>query len=301
MQVVCSPVTVGQRPFVIRPQRLVNTSTAHPSANACCGFVSLPATMKAMLNRIVGNHFSRNLAGLSAPRPLPALVSCQWSRTFADVSTTVGPDLAAVRPPTFTRPRIITEADGRQMIAFDMRPHPKLKPKLVASRVKKLRTYVGQEKDIRHSPWRLNLVCQLAAGLPLSEALTQLEFCKKGKAPLVQRVLKRTSNLADIRHGLQISQLEVAECFATKGTPLKRMKIMGRGRTGRKERKHSHMRVVLREIDFPLKIYQARTLAQKRRWYLMQMKAEQDSARAAAEREEIERLEREAEAFAAAS
>ena len=39
-----------------------------------------------------------------------------------------------------------------------------------------------------------------------------------------------TANFADIRHGLQPSQLEVAECFVTKGTPLKRIKPMARGR-----------------------------------------------------------------------
>lgn len=181
------------------------------------------------------------------------------------------------------------------MIAFDMRPHPKLKPRLVNSRLSKMRTYTGQEKNIRHSPWRLNLVCQLAAKLPLEEALRQLSFCKKSKAPLVHKVLARTSNLADIRDGLQKSQLEVAECFATKGTPLKRVKIMGRGRSGRKERKHSHMRVVLREIDFPLRIYQAQTLGMKTKWYLMQQQAEKDAARARAEREEVQRLQRETE------
>lgn len=179
------------------------------------------------------------------------------------------------------------------MIAFDMRPHPKLKPSLVAKRLGKMRTYVGQEKNIRHSPWRLNLVCQLAAKLTLSEALTQLDFCRKSKAPLVRKVLKRTSNLADIRDGLQITQLEVAECFATKGVPLKRIKTMGRGRSGRMERKHSHIRVVLREIDFPLRIYQAGTLSQKKKWFLLQQQAEKDAARALAEREEIKRLERE--------
>jgi large subunit ribosomal protein L22 len=131
-------------------------------------------------------------------------------------------DRAAIRPPTFTRPQIITSEDGqKQMLVFDMRPHPKLKPKIVAARLRQMRTYVGQEKNIRHSPWRLNLVCQFVAGLPVSQALTQLQFSKKSKAPLVAKVVQRTANLADIRHGVQLSQLEVAECFATKGTPLK--------------------------------------------------------------------------------
>jgi large subunit ribosomal protein L22 len=195
--------------------------------------------------------------------------------------------------PTFIQPKIIHTEDGRKFAAFDTARHPKLKPHIVKRRLNRMRTYEGAQKNIRHSPWRLNLVCQLTAGLPLSEALTQLEFCKKRMAPLVQKVLNRTSNLADIRHGLQQSQLEVAECFATKGTPLKRVKIMGRGRTGRKEHRHAHFRVVLREIDFRLRIYQAPTLNQKKKWFLLQQRADREGARAQAEREEIARLERE--------
>lgn len=195
---------------------------------------------------------------------------------------------------SYTAPQVVRSEDGRQFAAFDMRKHPKLKPSIVRRRLNKMRTYEGAEKNIRHSPWRLNLVCQLAAGLPLQEALTQLEFCKKGKAPLVQEVLKRTSNLASIRHGLQISQLEVAECFATKGVPLKRIRIMGRGRSGKMERKHSHMRVILREIDFKLRIYQAPTVGQKKKWFLLQQEADRDGRRAQAEREELRRLEKQA-------
>lgn len=128
-------------------------------------------------------------------------------------------------------PPIVTSPDGRQFAVIDMpQSTPKLKPYIVKRRLNRLRTYEGKERDIRHSPWRLNLVCQFAAGLPLEEALRQLEFSKKSKAPLVQKVLKRTANLADIRDGLQPSQLQVAECFATHGKHLKRMKIMGRGR-----------------------------------------------------------------------
>jgi Ribosomal protein L22p/L17e len=115
-------------------------------------------------------------------------------------------------------------------VILDNRWLPKLKPGVVARRVNACRTYVGRETAIRQSPWKLNRICQLAAGLTLEEALTQLKFCDLKNADLVGKVLKRTSNLADIRDGLQISQLEVAECFATKAMMLRRMKLMGRGR-----------------------------------------------------------------------
>jgi hypothetical protein len=113
---------------------------------------------------------------------------------------------------------------------LDTRQLPKLKPSIVARRLANCKIYIGQEKAIRQSPWKLNRICQLAAGLSLDEALTQLKFCPLKNADLVAKVLKRTSNLADIRHGLQMSQLEVAECFTTKSMMLRRIKPMGRGR-----------------------------------------------------------------------
>jgi ribosomal protein L22 len=204
------------------------------------------------------------------------------------------------RPPTYTRPQVLRTADGRQVAIFRPAPpeHRKLKPHLVARRLRAMKTYIGRERNIRHSPWRLNLLCQFAAGLPLPEALQQLQFSKKSRAELVYKVLKRTSNLADQRDGLQISQLEVAECFATRATPLKRINIMGRGRHGKLEHRHAHMRVVLREIDFRLRIFQAPSMNQKRRWFELQQQAERDSALARAERDQVQRLERQAVAKA---
>ncbi len=108
--------------------------------------------------------------------------------------------------------------------------HQKVKPFIIKRRIKQLRTYIGAEKGVRHSPWRMNLVCQFAAGLTVPEALKQLMFCQKRMAPLVAKVIRDTANEADRRDGLQPSQLEVAECFSTHGSHLKRIKIMGRGR-----------------------------------------------------------------------
>ena len=54
--------------------------------------------------------------------------------------------------------------------------------------------------------------------------------------------------------------------------------------------KFSHIRVVLREIDFPLKIYQQKSLNQKKKWLMHQQRAEQDARAAKAKRDEMERL-----------
>lgn len=54
----------------------------------------------------------------------------------------------------------------------------------------------------------------------------------------------------------------------------------------------SHMRVVLREVDFKLKIYQAPTLNKKNKWVQLQFKAEEDYKRVQQEREEIALLQK---------
>jgi len=190
---------------------------------------------------------------------------------------------------------LLTAEQAEKFAAFaHITRYQKVKPFIVKRRLGRLHKYIGNEKGIRHSPWRMNLVCQFAAGQTVDDALKQLMFCQKSKAPLVAKVIRRTSNLADIRHGLQPSQLEVAECFATHGTHLKRLKIMGRGRSGVKHRRHSHIRLVLREIDFPLKLTQAKSLNQKKRWLERLEIARGDYEKAKSEREELAKLEAQA-------
>ena len=168
-------------------------------------------------------------------------------------------------------------------------------PSVVRKRVAKLRTYVGTEKDIRHSPWRLNLICQFAAGQTVPEALTQLQYVRKSRAPLVRKVINSTVKQAVEKDGVHPAQLEVAECFATHGKHIKRMKTMGRGRTGIMHHRFSHVRVVLREIDFPLKIALCNSVAGKRKWLEKMKIAEREGEATRLEREEVERLEKKIE------
>lgn len=177
---------------------------------------------------------------------------------------------------------------------MDTKDKRRIPPHVVARRVNRLRTVVGKERNIRHSPWRMNLVCQFIAGLTVPEALVQLDFCEKKRgAPILKKVLQRTVNLADIRYGMAPSQLQVNECFATPGTPLKRIKIMGRGRSGIKHRKHSHIHLSLRETDFALEMARAPTLRKKQKWHQRYLIAAQDAKIKQKEQEQIEKLQEE--------
>jgi hypothetical protein len=60
--------------------------------------------------------------------------------------------------------------------------------------------------------------------------------------------------------------------------------------TGKMQHKFSNMRVVLREIDFPLKVYQAPTMAEKRLWLARYKRAKRQFGEALQQREELELL-----------
>ena len=167
----------------------------------------------------------------------------------------------------------------------------RIPPHVMTRRRNLLTRVVGNERNIRHSPWRMNLVCQFIAGMTVPEALIQLDYCEKKRgAPILKKVLQRTVNLADIQHSLAPSQLTVEECFATQGTPLKRLKIMGRGRSGVKHRKHSHIRLVLAETDFALKMAQAPNARQEEKWYQRLLVAAEDAKQKREEQEKLNAL-----------
>ncbi|KAL7503977.1 hypothetical protein ACHAXN_001694 [Cyclotella atomus] len=217
--------------------------------------------------------------------------------THRVISGAVSGDFGA----TASLPPLITQKQAENFAAFTYaNRHQKVKPFIFKRRRNQLKTYIGNEKDIRHSPWRMNLVCQFAAGQTVPEALKQLMFCQKKHAPTVAKVIRRTANLADIRHGLQPSVLEVAECFATHGKHLKRLKIMGRGRSGKKLRRFSHIRLVLREIDFPAKLVESQTINQKRKWLNRLAIARDDYEKSQVEKKELAELEAKAAELEAA-
>jgi large subunit ribosomal protein L22 len=253
---------------------------AERSARLCHGIHAFSRSFSWHTHRISWLGPTRSL-------PAPSLIS-----SFSSLASLSG---AAV-----WNPPIVTSPDGTKQYAALMMPDgsgipkKKLKPSIVARRLSKMHTFIGQQKEIRYSAWKLNLVCSFITKLTVPEALLQLQYNNKKVAPILGTVITRTANVADMKYGLQPSQLEIAECFATKGTPLKRIKIMGRGRTGRKTKPVSHIRLVLRQVDFKLRIYQASlvSLRKQKHWFELSLRAQQDHEAAQVKRSELQQLEK---------
>lgn len=61
---------------------------------------------------------------------------------------------------------------------------------------KELREVSTTLREIRVSPWTLNLVTKLARDLPVVDAMAQMEFCKKKHTATVQRIIKVSCRLS---------------------------------------------------------------------------------------------------------
>ncbi|KAG1710825.1 hypothetical protein DVH05_013550 [Phytophthora capsici] len=111
------------------------------------------------------------------------------------------------------------------------------------------RTVKTVKRAIRASPRKLTYLAQQIRGLSANEAILQMKFSPKRKAEIFQKTVQNAINLADIKYQIEPENLKVAECFVNKGTYLKRLRIMGRGRSGVMHHPHTHLTVVLREFD----------------------------------------------------
>ncbi|OWZ22709.1 Ribosomal protein L22 [Phytophthora megakarya] len=111
------------------------------------------------------------------------------------------------------------------------------------------RTVKTVKRAIRASPRKLTYLAQQIRGLSANEAILQMKFSPKRKAEIFKKTVQNAINLADIKYQIEPENLMVAECFVNKGTYLKRLRIMGRGRSGVMHHPHTHLTVVLREYE----------------------------------------------------
>jgi large subunit ribosomal protein L22 len=108
----------------------------------------------------------------------------------------------------------------------------------------------ASKENIAQSPWKMNFLVKLVRGAWLPDALAQLKFSPKHRATDISKIVKRASAIAKIYHEAIPEELLVKEIFVTKGLAQKRMRIMGRGRTGIGYMRKSHVTVKVEKINF---------------------------------------------------
>ncbi|HHI81902.1 MAG TPA: 50S ribosomal protein L22 [Rhizobiales bacterium] len=102
---------------------------------------------------------------------------------------------------------------------------------------------------LRISPGKLNLVARSIRGQKVEKALADLEFSRKRIAKDVKKTLESAIANAENNHGLEISDLIVAEAWVGKNMVMKRWKPRARGRVGRIQKFFSQLTIVVREVE----------------------------------------------------
>lgn len=102
-------------------------------------------------------------------------------------------------------------------------------------------------KGIRISPIKARLVIDLIRGKSADEAVIILNNRNKKSSSLVLDVLNSAIANAVNNHGLDRSKLYVKEARVDGGSVLKRIMFDSRGHVGRKDRRTSHIVVVVAE------------------------------------------------------
>lgn len=124
--------------------------------------------------------------------------------------------------------------------------------------LQKLRKEVLVKREkIPTSVKKLVLLTRLIRRMTVEEALAQLRFSKKRWARELTDIIEDGCKQAEISHDLMPESLYIASCFATRAFQIKLIRIHGRGGRGTQYRKHSHLVLILRDLDGkPVENYQ---------------------------------------------
>ncbi|KNE69220.1 hypothetical protein AMAG_13610 [Allomyces macrogynus ATCC 38327] len=110
--------------------------------------------------------------------------------------------------------------------------------------------------SIDYSPRKLNMLARQIKGLPITDALAQMQFAVKKPAPRLVGALKQALNAAkQAEFGDESKKgrgLVIAQAWVGKGIYKHGIRIHGRGRFGRLTSPSSHMKIELKESDVPL-------------------------------------------------
>ena len=102
-------------------------------------------------------------------------------------------------------------------------------------------------KNVRTSPRKLSLVCNLIKGKKADVALRDLEFSRKRIAKEVSKTVKSAISNAENNHQYDIDSLFVKEAFVGKSIVMKRYRPRAKGRASPIKKPFSRITIVLEE------------------------------------------------------
>lgn len=106
------------------------------------------------------------------------------------------------------------------------------------------------KRSLPQSALKMKFLVTLIRDAWVPDAIAQLKFSPKHRAIDVKKIVERAVALARIYHGAIPEELYIKEVMVTKGSQQKRMRIMGRGRTGVGYKRQSHVCVKVAFVNF---------------------------------------------------
>mmetsp|Transcript_6164 Transcript_6164/g.5510 ORF Transcript_6164/g.5510 Transcript_6164/m.5510 type:complete len:201 (-) Transcript_6164:16-618(-) len=122
------------------------------------------------------------------------------------------------------------------------------------------------KRDIPQSPFKMRFLVMLIRDAWVPDALAQLKFSPKPRCEDVAKIVKRGVVLAKLQFDAIPEELRVKEVLVSKGMAIKKMRIMGRGRTGFGYKRYTHVRIQIEKINFDKMISQQKSYNQKLKW-----------------------------------
>jgi len=104
-------------------------------------------------------------------------------------------------------------------------------------------------KYARISPRKVQIVLDLIRGKPLPLATAILKHTSKSACEPLAKLLKSAAANAEHNHSMDPDRLYVAQCFATPGPLIKRIRPVSKGRAYRILKRTSHVTIALRERE----------------------------------------------------
>ena len=101
----------------------------------------------------------------------------------------------------------------------------------------------------RIAPHKVQIVLDLIRGQELEKAVAILKYTSKAACEPVLKLVNSAAANAENNFGMDKHSLYVAECFATPGPTLKRIRPRAQGRAFRVLKRTSHITVVLKERE----------------------------------------------------
>ena len=104
-------------------------------------------------------------------------------------------------------------------------------------------------KYARISPRKVKIVLDLIRNKPANVAMGILQNTPKAASEYLIKLLNSAVANAENNHNMDKKKLYVAECYATQGPTLKRIRPRAQGRAFKILKKTSHVTLVLKEME----------------------------------------------------